>query len=193
MASGGAMVRSEGELIPVRRWDDVLPPYRGTPVGDVLGYHNLRRAHRSHLAPEVLVGMCMDHRKALSLPERFAYVLRTGGTNLRRLEFKVSYAVAVGGVRAVCLIAHDQCGMQGLVGRRQQFVEGLVARGGWDAAEAARHFDAHAPEFEVGDASRFVVAESARLRARYPGLLVAPLFYRLDDGRLYQFACEANP
>lgn len=178
-------------LLPVRRWDEVLPGYRGTPVGDLLAYHNLRRAHRTHGAPALLVGMCMDHRKALRLPDNFAYVLRAGGANLRRLEFKVSYAIAVGGVRAVCLIGHDQCGMQGLPGRRRQFVEGLVARGGWDAAEAGRHFDAHAPDFEVGDAAEFVVAESARLRARYPGVLVAPLFYRLADGRLYQFASEA--
>jgi carbonic anhydrase len=30
-----------------------------------------------------------------------------------------------------------------------------------------------------------VIAESARLRARYPAVSVAPLIYRVEDGRLY--------
>ena len=34
--------------------------------------------------------MCMDNRKQLRLPDNFAYILRTGGGNIRYSEFKIS-------------------------------------------------------------------------------------------------------
>ena len=174
------------ELLPVRRWEDILPAYRETPIGDLLGYHNLRRPHRQYAGAELLIGMCMDNRKVLRIPDNFAFVLRAGGANLRRMEFKVSFAVAVGGVRAVCLIGHDECGMVDLRARREAFVCGLVERGGWERHAAEDHFDRHAPELEIPDAAEFVFGEARRLRERYPRVPVAPLFYRIGDGLLYQ-------
>ncbi len=170
----------------VRTEVDILPAYRDTPVGDLLRYHNLGAPHRAYAAARLLVGMCMDHRNMLRIPDNFAYVLRTGGANLQRVEFKVSYVIAVGGIRAVCLIGHDQCGMVGLRARRDTFVAGLVEHAGWDAREAAEHFDQWASAFEIGDAAEFVRTEAARLRARYRGLLVAPLLYDIAGGKLQQ-------
>ena len=40
--------------------------------------------------------MCMDNRKHLHIPDNFAFIIRSGGANLRYSEFKVSYAIAVG-------------------------------------------------------------------------------------------------
>ena len=173
-------------LLRVHRWDNVLPAYRNTPVADLLAYHNLRKPHRSHDRAELLIGMCMDNRVALRVPDNFAYILRAGGANLRRLEFKVSYAVAVGGVRAICLIGHDQCGMVDLSARRDLFVSGLVENGGWERPEAEEHFDEFSAVFEIRDPAKFVLGEARRLRERYPRVMVAPLLYQIREGLLYQ-------
>lgn len=179
-------------LLPVRSLQDIPPEYRDTPIADLLAYHQLDAPFREYQRAELLVGMCMDHRKSLRLPPNFAYVLRTGGANLRGYEFKVSFAIAVGGARAVALIGHTDCGMVGLEDRRQAFVEGLATRAGWDAEAAARHFDAHAPAFGIPDAAGFVRDEAVRLRERYPDVPICPLLYRVEDGRLY-LVSEADP
>lgn len=173
-------------LIAVQSWDDILPAYQGTPVADLLAYHNLRVPHGIHDRAKLLIGMCMDNRLMLRIPHNFAYVLRAGGANLQRLEFKVSYAVAVGGVSTICLIGHDQCGMVDLHLRRDLFVDGLVENGGWERCEAEKHFDQHAAMFEIHDSAGFLVSEAKRLRARYPRVRVAPLFYRVQESLLYQ-------
>ena len=178
-------------MIPVETPDDILPRYRGTPIGKLLRYHELGEPLGEYTAAELLVGMCMDHRKQLRLPRNYAYVLRAGGANLQRVEFKVSFAVAVGGAKAICLIGHTQCGMVDLPSRREQFVEGLVARAGWSRAEAEAHFDRYAPIFGIHDAAEFVAAEAARLRERYPLVPVGALLYRVEDSRLYQLEAEA--
>lgn len=171
-------------LAAVRAAEDVFPALRGTPVEKLLAYHNLAEPLEPCAAPQLLIGMCMDYRKSLRIPEDFAYILRSGGGNLRPSEFKVSFAVAVGGVRAIALIGHDHCGMTDLAAKEETFVEGLVDVG-WERAEARDHFRSFAPHFEIGDAIAFLVSEASRLRRRYPRVLVAPLFYRLDDDRLY--------
>ena len=183
-----AALEGAGGVVAVCEPEDIPAGYRGTPVGDLLEYHNLGRAHPRYERPELVIGMCMDHRNRLRIPDNFAYVLRAGGANLRRIEFKLSFAIAVGGVRTIALIGHDRCGMVGLRGRREEFVRGLVERGGWTQADAAAHFDENAGVFEIADAAEFVAAEARRLRARYPRVRVAPLFYKVGDGRLYQVA-----
>jgi carbonic anhydrase len=177
-------------LLPVNRWDDILPGYRSTPVAGLLAYRNLRTPHRSHDRAELLIGMCMDNRIALRIPDNFAFVLRAGGANLQRIEFKVSYAVAVGGVGTICRIGHNQCGMVGLHRRRELFVSGLVENGGWERREAEAHFDQLSAVFEIRDPGEFVLSESQRLRERYPRVMVAPLFYQVDEGLLFQITEE---
>jgi carbonic anhydrase len=179
-------------LLPVDCRDDILPAYRATPVAELLAYHNLRAPHRSYERAELLIGMCMDNRVGLRIPDNFAYVLRTGGANLQRIEFKVSYAVAVGGIRTICLIAHDQCGMVDLGRRRDVFVNGLVENGGWERGEAEQHFDQFSAVFEIRDPVEFVLSETQRLRERYPHAMVAPLFYQVGEGLLYEIAEGGN-
>ena len=180
-------------LLPVVQAEDIWHAYRNTPVADLLSYHNLGWPLRTYQRAELLIGMCMDHRKMLRLPDNFAYILRTGGANLRRVEFKVSFAIALGGVRALCLIGHTQCGMVRLTQRREAFIRGLVVNAGWTAEKAVQHFDEHAAEFEIGDEVQFVCAEAQRLGRRYPKILVAPLIYRVEDNRLYQLQEQESP
>ena len=174
------------EILPVNYRDDILPRYRDTPVGLLLEYHNLGRAIGSASAPQLLIGMCMDSRKALRIPNDFAFVLRTAGANMRDNEFRISYAIAVGGVRSIVLIAHTDCGMAQLEPRREQFIDGMVKNAGWDRDRAARHFADSAPKFGIRDEVGFVLGEADRLRNIYPKIFVAPLLYRVEDDLLYQ-------
>ncbi len=174
-----------GPLIPINNKKDIPPPYRGTPIELLLEYHNLQCPFAPYSQAELLIGMCMDNRKHLHIPDNFAYIIRAGGANLRYSEFKVSYAIAVGGISCIALIGHSQCGMVNLVARKELFIQGLVERGGWDKEQAEEHFMNYAPMFEIGNEVDFVLSEVGRLRARYPRALVAPMLYKIEDNRLY--------
>src|SRR5437868_12849875 len=169
------------ETFPVANTDDILPEYRGTPVGRLLEYHNLGRGPAAVSRPELLIGMCMDSRKHLRIPNDFAFVLRTAGANMRDNEFRISYAIAVGGVHTIVLIAHTDCGMARLQQRRAQFIDGMVSNAGWDRERAERHFAESAPKFGIRDEVDCVLHEAGRLCAIYPRIQVAPLLYRVDD------------
>jgi carbonic anhydrase len=172
-------------LVPISSVDDISPEYRDTPIGSLLQYHNLRHPFDNYGHAQVVIGMCMDNRKHLLIPDNFAYVLRTGGGNLRYSEFKISYAIAVGGVKAIALIGHDKCGMVNLVACKDKFVQGLVENAGWEKERAEEHFMHFAPMFEIDNEIDFVISEAKRLRLRYPKILVAPMFYGIDDKLLY--------
>ncbi|GIV96956.1 MAG: carbonic anhydrase [Herpetosiphonaceae bacterium] len=175
-------------LIPVSQVEDIPQRYSQTPIGLLLEYHNLGREHDSYQNAQLLIGMCMDNRKHLRIPDNFAYIIRAGGANLRYSEFKVSYAIAVGGVQAIALIGHNNCGMVNLISRRDSFIQGLVSNAGWDTEWAEQHFMHFAPMFEIGNEIDFVLSEAKRLRLRYPKVLVAPLLYRIEDNLLYLIA-----
>jgi len=173
-------------LFPVSTKDDIFPEYQNTPVGLLLEYNNLNREYEAYTQAQLLIGMCMDNRKHLHIPDNFAYIIRAGGANLRYSEFKVSYAIAVGGVTCIALLGHNQCGMVNLMSRREAFIQGLVERAGWERELAEQHFTNFTPMFEIGNEIDFVLSEAQRLRSRYPKIFVAPLFYKVEDNLLYQ-------
>ena len=173
------------KLIPVNKVDDIDPEYRNSPIGLLLEYHNLNRSYENYDKAQLLVGMCMDNRKHLHIPENFAYIIRSGGANLRYSEFKVSYAIAVGGVNHIALIGHNNCGMVNLISREPEFINGLVKTAGWDRERAEEHFMHFAPMFEIGNEIDFILSETKRLRLRYPMVKIAPLYYIVEDNRLY--------
>lgn len=121
----------------------------------------------------------------LRIPDNFAFIIRTGGANLRYSEFKVSYAIAVGDIRHIVLIGHNNCGMVNLISRKEAFISGLVEKAGWEREWAEEHFMHFAPMFEIGNEVDFVTSEAKRLRLRYPRMTVAPLIYNVDDNLLY--------
>jgi carbonic anhydrase len=176
------------QVIEVNTQSDILPEYQDSPIGKLLQYHNLGRHLEHHDKAQLLVSMCMDNRKQLRIPKNFAFVIRTGGGNLVFSEFKVSFAIAIGGVKAIALIAHTQCGMVGLRNRRDAFVEGLVRNAGWERDRAAGHFEQFVSVFELADEKAFVLGEAKRLQEKYPRILVAPLLYKVEDDRLYQLS-----
>ena len=172
-------------LVDISKQEDIFPQYRGTPIGLLLEYHNLERIRDVYTKAQLLIGMCMDNRKHLHIPDNFAYIIRAGGANLRYSEFKVSYAISVGDVRHIVLIGHNNCGMVNLISRKDQFINGLVDKAGWDREWAEEHFMHFAPMFEIGNEIDFVLSEAKRLRLRYPKIMIAPIFYKVDDNKLY--------
>ena len=172
-------------LVDISKPEDIFPEYRNTPIGFLLEYHNLNREPDTYNSAELLVGMCMDNRKHLHIPDNFAYIIRAGGANLRYSEFKVSYAIAVGNVQHIALIGHNNCGMVNLVSKKDQFINGLVEKAGWEREWAEEHFMHFSPMFEIGNEVDFVLSEAKRLRLRYPKIMIAPMLYKVEDNRLY--------
>jgi len=172
-------------LLKLRSSEDIPLVYRNTPIGLLIEYHNLNREFESYQNAQLLVGMCMDNRKHLHMPDNFAFIIRSGGANLRYSEFKVSYAISVGGVRHIVLIGHNNCGMVNLFARKDLFVKGLEDAAGWDRDQAEEHFHHYAPMFEIGNETDFIMSETKRLRLRYPRIIIAPLYYHVDDNLLY--------
>ena len=173
------------DLIQVTGENDIILKYKNTPIEQLLKYHNFGVPFENHTKAELLVGMCMDNRKQLKIPNNFAYILRTGGGNLRSVEFKISYAIALGGVKCFALIGHNNCGMVNLVSKKEAFINGLVQNAGWTEKQAEEHFMSFAPIFEIENEIDFLMKETKRLKERYPKILIAPLFYKLEDNLLY--------
>lgn len=172
-------------LLTIHSENDIPAEYRQTPISLLLEYHNLGRPFVTYEKAQLLIGMCMDNRKHLHIPDNFAFIIRTGGANLRYSEFKVSYAIAVGQVRHIALISHNNCGMVNLISRKGEFVKGLVEAAGWDSERAEEHFMHFAPMFEIGSETDFILSETKRLRHRYPKIQIAPMHYLVDDNKLY--------
>lgn len=172
-------------LLPIQSMNDILLEYRNTPIELLIEYHNFNRPIDTFDKAQLLIGMCMDNRKHLHIPDNFAFIIRTGGANLRYSEFKVSYAIAVGHVRHIVLIGHNNCGMVNLISRKDQFINGLIESTGWDKEQAEEHFMHFAPMFEVGNETDFILSETKRLRLRYPKIKIAPMIYLIEDNKLY--------
>lgn len=172
-------------LVKVSNENDIFEKYIGTPIELLFRYHNFSQPFDDFISAQLLVGMCMDNRKQLKIPNNFAYILRSGGGNLRHSEFKISYAVAIGGIKCVAIIAHNKCGMVNLFSKKDQFIHGMVENAGWDEKRAEEHFISFAPIFEIENEISFLMSEINRLRNSYPRILFAPLYYNLDDNFLY--------
>ena len=173
------------KILPITKKADIPKAYRRNPIGLLLEYHNLNRPFEDCSEAKLLIGMCMDNRKYLHIPDNFAFIIRSGGGNLRYSEFKVSYAIGVGKVRHIALIGHDHCAMVNLISRKKEFIKGLVQRAGWSKSAAEEHFMNLAPMHEIGNAIDFVASEANRLQAKYPKVEVAPFYYGMEDNLLY--------
>jgi len=172
-------------LVKINAKEDVFAEYQNTAISVLLEYHNLNTPYKAVDSPQMLVGMCMDNRKYLHIPNNFAFIIRSGGGTLRFSEFKVSYSIAIGGIKTIALIAHNHCGMVNLMSKREKFIQGLVDVVGWERQRAEDHFMNFAPMFEIDNEIEFVLEEAKRLRTKYPNILIAPLYYNIDDNLLY--------
>jgi len=134
----------------------------------------------------MFIAMCIDHRKRLNIPHEFAFILRTAGTRLLGNEFELSFAIAIGGVSTIALIGHTQCGMTKVFEQREQFIDGLVERGGVTPQIACEHFDALAPRYAITSPVDSILHKAKVVQKHLPDVLVAPLLYRVEDDQLAQ-------
>ncbi|KZL89913.1 carbonic anhydrase [Clostridium magnum] len=180
------------DLIKISNENELFSKYRNTPIEQLFKYHNFGCTFEKSSKAELLVGMCMDNRNQLRIPNNFAYILRTGGGNLRSIEFKISYAIGIGGVQCIALIGHNHCGMSNLISKKQRFIEGMVKNAGWMEKQAEDHFMRFAPIFEIENEIEFLLCETKRLREKYPKVMIAPLFYKIEDNFLYLLEADRD-
>lgn len=161
--------------------------YAGTPIEELFLFHNGgKEASGICEEPQLIVSLCMDQRIALHLPAGFAYTLRTPGSYIQGLEFAISYAIAMGGVRALAIIGHTDCAMTKIKEVKRRFVKRLDTwHTGWSAKDALKHFNKWAPTFYIENMEDHVRAQAAWISDIFPDLLVAPIIYRVEDHRLY--------
>jgi carbonic anhydrase len=69
-------------IIQVNSKEDIIPEYIGTPVETLFEYHNFKMPFGSYEDSKLLLGLCMDNRKHLHIPDSFSFIIRTGGANL---------------------------------------------------------------------------------------------------------------
>ncbi|MBN2728330.1 MAG: hypothetical protein JXR53_03820 [Bacteroidales bacterium] len=173
------------KLISIKSKTEIPEEYQNTPIGKLLEYQNLGLETDPYENAEILLGMCMDNRKSLNLPENFAFVIRNGGADMKYCEFKISYAVAVGGLSYMALIGHTDCAMVNLHERKDKFVDGLIQFGGWSPDAANAHFEEMAPQYEIHHETEFAQKETERLRKLYPALTIVPMLFKIEDRKLY--------
>ena len=172
------------KISPVAKKEDIPGEYRGSPISLLLEYHNLKRRFEMYSRARLLIGMCIDNRECINIPANFAYIIRSAGVNLQYSEFNVSYAIAIGGVKHIALIAHSDCGMVDLKSKKEEFINGLVDKAGWRREAAEAYFIKSVRSYGIDNELDFIVNEAKRLRMRYSNIKVAPLYYRIEDNRL---------
>lgn len=171
-------------LIPVLRKDTIPDCYKHTPIEKLLLYHNLNYPFGPYSNAEMLVLMCIDNRVKLHLPDNFSYIVRNGGAKINTVLFPLSFIVATTGVKTVAIIGHNDCRMMDLETHRLGFISGLTEQG-WTKKRAENFFVKMESSFAIKDAASSVLADAGTLRSRYSNLLVAPLYYSVEDKKLY--------
>ena len=163
-----------------------IPSYLlNSPFADLLQYHNLQSNFKNYDNPQLAIVMCMDNRKQLNIPNKFAYILRTAGARITGNEFKLSFVIGFGDIKHVALIGHSNCGMINLMSKKDKIIQGLVQNAGWTKEQAENHFNSFAPFFEIENEVNFVISESKRLKEKYPNILFVPIIYKIEDNKLY--------
>ena len=178
-------VTSKYQLIDICNEKDIPCNLLNTPISDLLKYHNLSAEFKEYEAAQMAIVMCMDNRKQLNIPGKFAYILRTAGARITGSEFKLSFVIGFADIKYVALIAHTNCGMVNLTSKKEKFVGGLIKNAGWTKEQAENHFNSFAPFFEIENEKDFIVSESKRLKEKYSLIIFVPMLYNVDDNRLY--------
>ena len=173
-------------LRPVHARGDILPPYRGTPIGELLRAHALRARIEAGAAPELLVVTCMDHRVRLSLPPGFAFEVRTAGACFEPVRSNIAFAVAVAGIRHLAIIGHTDCAMGVAHERGGAMVDHLVSAEGWSPEDAAAEHAGLCAGFALEEVMQTTLERARELARAFPSCLVAPLLYDVGEHALSQ-------
>ncbi len=173
-------------LIALDSRDDIPEYLRGTPVEDIISSHNFYEVSEIDVEhePELIIGMCVDYRRQLHLPNNTAYIIRSPGANMHDCEFAIALGLAKG-LKYMALVVHNNCSMTDPFADRQGLVDSLSKEHGWNQAQAEKFFDRLADEKAIDNPIDFGLEEAQRLRNLFKGLTVVPMLYNVDNDRLY--------
>lgn len=172
-------------LVRVSKPEDIPVFLRDTPIETMLKCQNMGEVDANQSEdPDLVIGMCIDYRKSLSLPQNCAYVIRRTGANMAGSEFSLALALSTG-IEYMALIAHNHCVMSDPHVKRGAFVSALTGKHGWSNDQALSFFDEHASSREIDDAIDFSLKEARRLSNLFRGLKVVPMLFMLEDNLVY--------
>ena len=172
-------------LFAIESVEDIPEILKSTPIEILLKAQNLGLIEdQIPTTPELVVGMCIDNRKSLTIPRDWAYIIRREGANMDGAEFAIALGLSRN-INYMALIAHNHCAMANTAQQRDNIVDVLSERYGWDRPKALSFFDSHARSREIGNEIDFVLQEAKRLATLFPGLVIVPILFRLEDDRLY--------
>lgn len=172
-------------LLQITKNEDIIDEYKGTPISLLLEYQNLGRPYDEFENAQLIIGTCIDFRIMLNTPRNFSFVVRSGGANMDNDGFFLSFAISTAQIKHIALIGHNHCGMSNIEARKGEVINGLVKTAGMGKTQAEEHFENSISKFEIGNEVDFILRETNRLRSLYPKIQVAPLFYLLEDNKLY--------
>ncbi len=172
-------------LIKIKHVQDIPETYRDTPIEKLLKYQNLKSPLTKTDKAELLIGMCMDNRKQLHIPDNFAFIIRSPGANLEFSHFPISYVIGVVGVKYIAIIGHDDCAMVNLESKKDRYIDGLVKNAEWSASKAAQSFAKNEPIFEIHDEVEFILEQTHLLRKIFPTVTIVPMIYKVKENLLY--------
>lgn len=173
-------------LVPVETDRDILPRYRKCPIGDLLALQNLGRPVPDASVPDLVIVTCMDHRVILDLPTFFAFCLRTAGATPMPVISNIAFAVGTAGARNICVVGHTDCAMGKVDVTGEAMVEHLVDHDGWTPDDARAQLGLLHEVFRIDDPVQAAWTHARHLAERFPSCVVAPLLYRVEDGKLVQ-------
>jgi carbonic anhydrase len=171
-------------LLSIHAREDIPENYRDTPIEKLFFYHNMNYPFGSYRKAEMLILMCMDHRKMMKVPDNFAYIIRNSGAKIDGVTFAISFAVAVAKINTIAVIGHSNCRMIDVGRYGVDFVQGLIEQG-WKRQKANRLFSKMHKVFEIKNVLASIINEAKKLRSQYSKVQIVPMYYKVEDKNLY--------
>ncbi|MBY0549772.1 MAG: SulP family inorganic anion transporter [Candidatus Obscuribacterales bacterium] len=184
LATLATPVADQNRLVGIERIEDIPGSIRGTPFEDLLACQNFFDPDAKTSGTEMIIGLCTDYRAQGHLPKTCTFVVRSPGANMQDSEFSIALAIS-SGVKFMALVVHNRCVMSNPFERRERFVTMLQEEHAWSAEKAETFFEQKAGALEIEDPIDFAISEASRLRTLFPSLRVVPLFYNVDNDKMY--------
>lgn len=113
----------------------------------------------------------------------FAYVIRRASGRLYGSEFSLAYILSRG-VRHICLVGHNDCGMTKIEENKESMINALVEQG-WHKDCASEFINMQASRYAMSDEIDALKAEYTRLRRLFKRVEIAPFLVCLSAAKLY--------
>lgn len=177
-------VADQNRLVAIERIEDIPGSIRTTPFEDLIACQNFFDPDAKTSGTEMIIGLCTDYRAQGHLPKNCTFVVRSPGANMQDSEFSIAMAIS-SGIKFMALVVHNRCVMSNPFELREHFVTTLQEEHAWSAEKAETFFEQKAGALEIEDPIDFAISEVSRLRTLFPSLRVVPLFYNVENDKMY--------